>query len=312
MKNDIGCEESDNDLYNKFLISESKYLDNAFDLFASSSETYCAFILRNISYKFLDTTPYTKVIYVSEGSLNININSLSTILGEGYFLFVNAHSNVKTVSNTKDTTYFNFDFKREFFHPDFMKRLSQYEVFYNFINFCLMGKKDNKAYLAFAYNKCKSERLLYIMLSCIQNHEDKLLESSLLFLFENLCMDKNSRMIPSLSTLVNASIVNLMIKYISNNYTNITLDDLATHFNYHPNYISKLIKQETGKTFQSHVQTARLKQAAYLLISTNSYIRDIAFDLGYIDTSYFNKIFKKEYHCTPSEFREKHINVSNV
>lgn len=297
-----GCKE----LYNAVYINREKALDSKLLTFKDQEVPACGFIIDNMSYDFKDENPYTKIFYVEEGSLNFKINDINTIVEKGYFVLINLHSYVEVSPNTENTRYFYFNFKRSFFHPDFMKKLSKYENFYNFINFCLMGKNDNKAHLAYEYNTLKSQLILYTLLSYIEEGEYKLLESGLLHLFENLTYSKDSKIVPSLSTLINASIVNSIIQYISANYTNITLDELSKYFNYHPNYISKLIKEETGKTFQNHVQEAKMKQAAFLLINTDAYIKNICFDLGYLDTSHFNKVFKEAYKCTPSEYRSKY------
>lgn len=301
----IKCSNGCNILYNNFLICEEECLDNLLRNFKNSTLNYCAFILKDVSYDFQDKFPYTKMIYVTEGSLNIQSNDLSAILEKDHFLFVNAHSKLKINTNAKDTKYFNFYFKRTFFNPSFMKKLSEYEVFYNFINFCLMGKEDNKAHTLFKCNNFTVRQLLYIMLSLIENNNSELVEGALLFLFEYLYKSEDSKILTSLSTFINASLVNSMIRYISINYNDVTLDSLSKYFNYHPNYISSFIKKETNMTFQQHVQTAKLNKAAYLLINTDSYIKNISIDLGYIDSSYFNKIFKETYNCTPSEYRSK-------
>lgn len=309
MENNIKCSNSCNILYNNFSVSEKACLDDLFDNFKNSSETYCAFILTDISLDLGENFPYTKVIYVTNGSLNVHVNDLSTILVKDHFLFVNAHSRLRISPNTSDTIYFNFYFKRTFFHPGFMKKLSEYEIFYNFINFCLMGRENNKAHTLFKCNNFTVRQLLYIMLSLVRNKNTDLLEAALLFLFEYLYKSEDSEVLTSLSTLINTSIVNSMIKYISTNYNDVTLHSLSKHFNYHPNYISNLIKRETNMTFQQHVQNAKLKKAAYLLINTDNYIKDIALDLGYIDTSYFNKIFKETYNCTPTNYRLKNKSI---
>lgn len=305
MEQTIKCSNGCNILYNNFEISEKVCLDSHLKSFKNSSQNYCAFILPDISYDFQDRFPYTKMIYVAKGSLNVECNDLSAMLSKDHFIFINAHSKLKINTITNDTTYFNFHFKRTFFNPSFMKKLSEYEIFYNFINFCLMGKKDNKAHILFKCNNFTVRQLLYIMLSLIENSNSELVEAALLFLFEYLCKSEDSEVLTTLSTVINASIKNSIIKYISINCNDVTLDSLSKHFNYHPNYISSFIKKETNMTFQQHVQIARLNKAAYLLVNTDSYIKDISIDLGYIDSSYFNKIFKKTYNCTPSEYRLK-------
>ena len=303
IENHINYINECNSLYNKFLISDDESLDDIFLLFERSIKTYCGLILLDKAYDFKETLPYTKIIYVLSGNINVNINDLSTIIRKGHMLLANSHSRLKIKPNTKGTSYLTLVFKRNFFHPSFMKDLSKFDIFYNFINFCLMGKIDNKAHVLYKCNEFIVNQILYLMLSLIHENESKQLESSLLFLFDYLSNSDTNIMLPELSTLINESIANCITKYIASNYRDVNLITLSEYFNYHPNYISSLIHKETGKTFQQHVQDIKLKKSAYLLVNTNLYIKDIVLDLGYTDTSYFNRIFRKLYHCTPSEYR---------
>lgn len=305
MEQIIRCSNCCNILHNTFSISEKARLESLLKSFKKSPLNYCAFILKDISYDFRDDSPYTKMIYVTEGSLNIQSNNLSTMLEKDHFLFINSHSKLKLTATVKGTNYFNFYFRRAFFNPNFMKKMSECEVFYNFINYCLMGKIDNKAHTLFKCDNFTVKQLLYILLSLIDNNNSELVEGALLFLFEYLYKSEDSKLLTSQSTLINASLSNSIIKYISINYNDVTLDSLSKYFNYHPNYLSSFIKKETTMTFQQHVQNTKLNKAKYLLVNTNHYIKDISIDLGYIDSSYFNKIFKETYNCTPSEYRLK-------
>ena len=220
-------------------------------------------------------------------------------------ILVNAHSRLNIQPINKDTSYFALIFKKSFFHTNFMKKLSVFETSYNFINFCLMGKTDNRAHILYKCNEFVVSQFLYLMLSLIDQNESEQLETTLLSLFEYLSYSDKNLMLPELSTLINESIANSITKYIACNYKDINLITLSEYFNYHPNYISNLIHKETGKTFQQHLQDIKLKKSAYLLINTDMYIKDIVSDLGYTDTSYFNRLFRKVYNCTPREYRSR-------
>ncbi len=289
----------------QLFIQDIEKLNSIFSKFNRDDSTALGFISNDLTYDFCYKYPYTKIFFVESGNINFKINDMNILVDKGYFILINSHSLVKMRPIIDNSVCYCLNFKRNFFHPEFMKNLSLQKDFYNFINFCLMGKIDNKANLVFKANIKNSKLLLDLLLLYIENKELTLLESGLLHLFKYLRESKDSEFIPSISTLIDTTIVNLIIQYISINYATITLDSLADYFNYHPNYISKLIKKETGLNFQTHVQNAKLKQASFLLINTDAYIKNISFDLGYLDTSYFNKIFKETYGCTPSQFRVK-------
>ncbi|NMB44579.1 MAG: AraC family transcriptional regulator [Clostridiales bacterium] len=96
-----------------------------------------------------------------------------------------------------------------------------------------------------------------------------------------------------------------ILQSIEENYQNISLTDIAKSTNQSVYQLSRLIKENTGSTFKDLVQKKRLNQAAYLLTNTNLTVDDIIYRVGYENTSYFYRIFKRRYKMTPSEFRKK-------
>jgi AraC-like DNA-binding protein len=93
-----------------------------------------------------------------------------------------------------------------------------------------------------------------------------------------------------------------MRDYIESHSDTITLKQLAEHFSYHPNYISRYLHEETGKTFSWIVLESRMKKAALLLKNTDLTIEKIAAMLGYSNNSNFYKAFREYYHMSPREF----------
>jgi AraC-like DNA-binding protein len=68
--------------------------------------------------------------------------------------------------------------------------------------------------------------------------------------------------------------------------------------------INEVLKAELGMTFTGYVNKLRLTEAARLLANRDGTpIADIAYSVGYTNISYFNKLFKEEYGCTPGAFR---------
>jgi len=91
------------------------------------------------------------------------------------------------------------------------------------------------------------------------------------------------------------------VRYIEDHFDHVTLADIATHFSYHPNYVSTVLTKETGKSFSAHVLEQRMARARILLQNTTLSVADIAEMLGYSNTSNFHKAYKEYYGTTPRE-----------
>lgn len=98
------------------------------------------------------------------------------------------------------------------------------------------------------------------------------------------------------------SLTEQITRYISDHVDNITLSELSKRFSYHPNYISALIRKETGKTFKQLVLEERMRRAVILMKNTTLSVEEIAVMLGYSDQSNFYKAFREFYGVSPREY----------
>lgn len=71
------------------------------------------------------------------------------------------------------------------------------------------------------------------------------------------------------------------------------------------NYFTARFKKILGRSFSSHLNFVRLRQAEYQLISTDKSITNIAYDCGFASTSYFISIFAKQKSVTPQKYRKR-------
>ena len=94
-----------------------------------------------------------------------------------------------------------------------------------------------------------------------------------------------------------------IINYINTNYLTVTLDELEEYFHLSKPYLSKYIKDKSGKTFGEIVKNVRMKKARTLLKSSNMTVENIAEKVGYQNVEHFNRLFKKKYGITPVQFR---------
>ena len=70
-----------------------------------------------------------------------------------------------------------------------------------------------------------------------------------------------------------------------------------------PNYLSDLLKKETGKNGTEHIQIHVVELAKDRLLSSSVSVSEIAYDLGFEYPQYFSKLFKKNTGQTPAEYR---------
>ncbi|NLP34827.1 MAG: response regulator [Clostridiales bacterium] len=101
--------------------------------------------------------------------------------------------------------------------------------------------------------------------------------------------------------------VKLAIKYIEDNFNiDISINDLADKFAISPNYFSTIFKKETGQTTMNYIKTLRLNKACEYLKYSDKSVADIAKEVGYQDSQYFFKVFKKAIGQTPLAYRRLH------
>jgi AraC family transcriptional regulator, transcriptional activator of pobA len=79
--------------------------------------------------------------------------------------------------------------------------------------------------------------------------------------------------------------------------------DYASLLNISPGHLSEVVKIQSGKPAIKHIHERLILEAQRLLFHTDHALKEIAFDLGFSDTSYFNRFFKRETGLTPSAYR---------
>lgn len=71
-----------------------------------------------------------------------------------------------------------------------------------------------------------------------------------------------------------------------------------------PDYLSDMLKQETGKNTQEHIHYELINRAKNELLGSSHSISEIAYSLGFEYPQYFSKLFRKKTGMTPAEFRK--------
>jgi len=103
-----------------------------------------------------------------------------------------------------------------------------------------------------------------------------------------------------------------ILRFMATEYANpeLDLETIVNAIGVNRTKVNDILKAELGFTFSAYLNKLRLTEAARLLAEKDeANVAEIAYSVGYKNVSYFNKLFKEEYGCTPKTF--KNIAIDN-
>lgn len=105
----------------------------------------------------------------------------------------------------------------------------------------------------------------------------------------------------------NEMLMKRLLEYIQEHYQeDISLEELAAHVGFHPNYVCTVFKKKLGQSYLACVHKERLRAAKVLLQETDFTIEQIAAEVGYNSASQFARVFRKYEESSPSVYRSSH------
>jgi len=144
------------------------------------------------------------------------------------------------------------------------------------------------------------ERMLFIKLAelliYLTRHENKV-----------LCFTTFNNLTPETSIIVKKS-----IDYIIHNFEKpLSLAIIAEHLFINKCYLSRIFKEITNFTVHEYINLQRIKHAQFLLENSSYSISEIAHQIGYNSTNYFERVFKKHTEMTPIKFRQRYSLIND-
>ncbi len=101
--------------------------------------------------------------------------------------------------------------------------------------------------------------------------------------------------------------INHTLNYIHEHFDQkLSLKQISEVAELSPNYLHKIFTEIMKITPNEYITKVRLKMAKDLLLRTNLPIYNIADQCGFNNVSYFSFLFKKSFHVTPVDFRNRH------
>ena len=100
------------------------------------------------------------------------------------------------------------------------------------------------------------------------------------------------------------------VAFIKKNFSSpVTMKQLAKIAFMSPRHFYRTFHQVTGYTPLDYLHRRRLQHAVILLKTTQSHVDEIAYASGFNSSTYFCRMFKEQFHCTPQQFRMQNRDV---
>ena len=81
------------------------------------------------------------------------------------------------------------------------------------------------------------------------------------------------------------------------------MTDIARFVGFHPYYLARRFKEETGQSIKEYIRDAKIAEAKSLLKYTNMSLSEISEALAFSSQSYFTETFKRVVGLTPGQYR---------
>ena len=253
------------------------------------------------------THNYVEVVYMCSGKTTHIINGTRVELNAGELLFLSRDAVQEILPASLDDIAVNFIILPEFFDRSLDMIGAENNLIRTFLTDCLKNSTGQVSYLHFKVSDVLPiqnlvENLIWMLLHH-QPNKRSMNQTTMGLLFLHLLNFTDKVDIGQ--DHPEQELTFTVLSYIEEHYRDGELSTLAASLNYDLYWLSRLIKNTTGKTYTELLQEKRLNQAAWLLDTTTLSITDIALDVGYSNFSYFYRIFRQKFGCSPREYRKR-------
>lgn len=251
---------------------------------------------------------YVEMVYMCSGSQRHTVNGSTVLkLNAGELLLLNQHAVHETAATGAGDIAVNFIVLPQFF-DSVLELIGPDNQLSRFIVSGLAGSGRELNYIHFNVAdelpvQNLLENLIYNLLNKAPNRRN-INQYTMGLLFLNL-LNCTDRLITDAGSAAE-SIVMAALKEIEENYADAALCTVAGRYHVTAAYVSRLVKEMTGKTFKTLLLEKRLDKAAALLRTSRLPVGDIISVVGYENTSYFYRMFTQRYGVSPKKYRTDH------
>ena len=263
-------------------------------------------------HEFLHHHNFFEFNYVVRGIVKNQLENAVMLQDNSKLLIMHPYAIHDPQLQTPDTVLFNILIKKNWVEQVFVNLLSFNQSFFNFFLDAVYGLNHINPYLIFD----NTPRLIFLIHQMIKEYFDhnlcyqQVLFAKLIELFAELTRQQSDHHQKENVKILQNRDLSSVLHYIQNNYATVTLKEVADKFYFSTSYLSKLIKANTNLNFTEHITHLKLQSACNYLTHSDLPIDKITEIIGYNDSSYFSKVFRKQYGMTPKQYRQ--IQISSL
>ncbi len=255
----------------------------------------------------LHTHNYVEFIYMCKGETVHIIDGQRITLKQGDLLFMNQHARQEILPAGENDIAINFMILPQFFDTAFTMLENEANPLKDFLISCLTKKDLGGNFLYFSVAKIPQiqnlmENLIWNMLRASEDYKSRMIDQVTMgLLFLNLIEHADTLRVSRKS--YDQELVVKLLQYIDNDYRDASLNAFSAKIKEDEYVLSRMLKKNTGSTFKELLQQRRLSKACELLKNTSLSIADISVLVGYDNTSFFHRLFLRNYGVSPRQYR---------
>jgi AraC-like DNA-binding protein len=244
-------------------------------------------------------------LVITKGTADFHINERSYRISEGEVLFVNSN----LLHSATSVQNMPFNFFAVVFSPALLGGYSNDIIQQKYIAPVLNSKISFPAHIKPVNGY--GEQILALLYEIKNLYFEKrnayeLLIKTKLYEIWNLLLSvsESTNIIEVKNNNYRILRIKSVLEYIGQKYSQkITLPELSSAFNMSEGQFCRFFKSMVRHSVVDYINSYRINESAALLQKTDMDIGEISCMVGFNNISYFNKIFRRYMHCSPSEFR---------
>lgn len=268
-----------------------------------------AFVTRKTSDQIEVPANFIRILYVMKGNVLVSLDSSEKKLSTGGLVLTNAETKL-SYSGNDEAEVIAFYFKPSYFTESLLGQFFEEPLLYRFFVEALSDELVGiSRFLVYAFSD-NSDVHFYALLLLKQivkmaYFNNKVTKSAFVLLIVELSQAAPEHLIAKDSFVSNGQLTEEVLAYIDVRLEQVTLEEVAQKFHFHPNYLSSLLKEKTGHSFTEIVLLKRIERCKSYLEQTDLTVQTIVERLGYKDKAFFYKRFKQIEGITPRQYRKK-------
>ena len=240
---------------------------------------------------------FYEIAYITNGQISHCVNEQEMDLTLGDIIFFRPKDRHAFLRNKSNARHRDIVFKKEFF-LEVLSFLG--EDFANTYNSPELPLKINVTPKKLEEFESLIDDYFFIQ---HENAKEKLLQAKLILVKLLDCLIRNLKAKEEPDVSCRPWLKNLLRQMHMREMYKEGLSAILSRFDFNYSYMCNAFKKYTGVTMTEYLNDLRLQYAASLIKLTDNSILAISQEAGFVSISYFNKLFKQKYGCTPKEYR---------